>query len=79
MLVIHNTQRPEITLRKNSNSIYYRSMRESIAIGESMTTHIPTGDNRAYLLTIVLCGRKRRYHVSNLLYNIYDDNILEHN
>ena len=79
MLVIYNIQRPEITLSKKNNLIYYHAMRESVSMGESLTTHIPTGDNRAYLLTKVLHRRKRRYHVSNLLYNIYDDHILEHN
>ena len=77
--VIHNTQQPESTLSKKSNLIYYHAMRESVSMGESLTTHIPTGDNCAYLLTKVLHRRKRRYHVSNLLYNIYGDRILEHN
>ena len=42
MSVIHNTQRPESTLQKKSNSICYHAMRESVAIGESLTGHIPT-------------------------------------
>ena len=33
MLVIHNTQRPESTLRKKSNSICYQNVRESVAMG----------------------------------------------
>ena len=45
MLVIHNTQLPESTLRKNSNSIYYHAIRESLAMGESSTGHIPTAEN----------------------------------
>ena len=32
-LVIHNTQRPESTLGKKSNSICYQAMRESVAMG----------------------------------------------
>ena len=79
MSVIQNTQRPESTPRKKSNSIYYHAMRESIAMGQWLTTHFPTGDNRADLLTKVIYGRKRRYHMRNLLYNIYDDHILEYN
>ena len=33
MSVIHNTQRPESTLRKKSNSICYHAVRESVAMG----------------------------------------------
>ena len=50
MSVIQNTQRPEINLRKKSNSNCYHDMRESVAMGESLTTHIPTGENNAGLL-----------------------------
>ena len=31
--VIHNTQRPELTLRKKSNSMCYHDVRESVAMG----------------------------------------------
>ena len=48
-------------------------------MGELLTTHIPTGKNHAELLTKFLHRRKHRYHVSNLLYNIYDDHIQEDN
>ena len=79
MLVIQITKRPQSTLRGKINSICYHDMIKSVAMGELLMTHIPTGDNRVDLSTKVLYGRKRRYHVSNLLYNIYDDHILEHN
>ena len=79
MLVIHNTQLPEINLRKKSNSICYHAMIESVAMGELLTTRIPTGKNYEDLLTRVLCGRKQRYHMRNLLCDIYDGNILELN
>ena len=79
MSVIHNTQRLESNLRKKINSILYHAMRESVAIGKLLTTHIPTGENCAYLLTKVLYRIKWRYHVINLLYDIYDDHIIEHN
>ena len=46
-------------------------------MGDSLITHIPTGENRADLLKKVFYGRKWRHHVSNLLYDIYDDKILE--
>ena len=67
MSVIHNTHRLGSTLKKKSNSIYYHAMRESFTVGESLTNNIPTDKNCAGLLTKVLYGKKRRYHVSNLL------------
>ena len=48
-------------------------MRESVAMGESLTGHVPTDENPLGLLTKVLTGRKREYHVSNILYDIYDE------
>ncbi len=73
MSVIHNTQRPESMLKKKSNSICYHAVRESVAIGESLTGHIGTNENVCDLATKVLYGQKRRYMVSQLLYDIYDD------
>ena len=64
-------------MRKNSNSVCYHYMRENTAVGESLTTHIPTDDNCEDFFTKVLYGRKRRYHVSNPLYDIYYDHILK--
>ena len=65
MLIIHNNHRTESILRKKSNLICYHAMRESFAMGELLTTHIPTGDNCAESLTKVIYVRKRRYQVSN--------------
>ena len=73
MSVIHNTQRPESTLKKKSNSIAYHAVRESVAMGESLTGHVGTNSNVADLATKVLVGKKRRGMVNKLLYNIYDD------
>ena len=73
MSVIHNTQRPESTLKKKNNSIVYHAVRESVAMGESLTGHVGTNNNPADLATKVLYGRKRRNMVSKLLFNIYDD------
>ena len=42
-------------------------------MGDSLTKHVGTNDNCADLATNVLYGGKRRFHVSNLLYGIYDD------
>ena len=73
MSVIHNTQRPELTLRKKSNSICYHAMRESVAMGESLTGHIPTAKNCAYLATKIIPGGGKRDHlVGKLLFDIVD-------
>ena len=73
MSVIHNTQRPELMLKKKSNSVCYHTVCESVAIGESLTGHIGTNENVGDLATKVLYGQKRQYMVSQLLYDIYDD------
>ena len=41
MSVVSNTSRPESVLRKKSNSVYYHSVHESVAMGESLVRHIP--------------------------------------
>ena len=74
MSVIYNTQRPESTLRKKSNSICYHAIRESVAMGESKTTHIRSEENPADLGTKVMPGgRKRDYLISKVLYDLADD------
>ena len=72
--VIHNTQQPESTLKKKSNLIAYHAVRESVAMGESLTGHVGTNDNPADLATKVLYCKKRQDMVLKLLPNIYDDN-----
>ena len=62
MSVIHNTQQPESTLRKKSNSICFHAVREAVAMGELLTGHIRTTENPADLLTkVVAGGAKRNY------------------
>ena len=73
MSVIKNTQTPESTLNKKSNAICYHFCRESVAMGESLTAHIPTNENVADLATKVLYGEKRRGHVRELLRDLYDE------
>ena len=72
MSVIHNTSKPESVLNKKSNSICYHFVRESVAIRECLTTHVPAVRNWADLLTKVLFGRKRRELVQGVLFDIYD-------
>ena len=67
MSVIHNTQSPESTLKKKSNSICYHDVRESVTVGNSLTGNVGTNKNCADLATKVLYRGNRRFHVSNLL------------
>ena len=73
MSVIHNTQRSESTLSKKSNSICYHAVRELVAMGESLTVHIPTAENCAELATkIIPGGQKCDRLVGKLLFEIVD-------
>ena len=72
ILDIHNTRRPESTLKNKINYIFYHAACQSFVMGGFLTIHICTNKNCAYLSTKVLYGGKCRLHVSNLLYNIYD-------
>ena len=44
-------------------------------MGESLVDHIPSKENITDLLTKVLYGEKRRYLVSNILYDIHDNHM----
>ena len=72
MSVIHNTQRPEYTFKKKKKSIYYHALRESVAMGECLTMHIPTKDNLSDMMTKVLYGSKNSGLVEGLMYDVYD-------
>ena len=73
MSVIHNRQRPESMLRKKSNSICYHAVRESAAMGESLTAHVSTHHNPADICTKVLPGGQKRDFITSLvLYNLTD-------
>ena len=66
MPVIHNTQRPESTLKKKIISVFYHAVRDFVAVGGSLTGNIVTNKNCADLATKVFYGGKLRFHVSNL-------------
>jgi hypothetical protein len=71
MSVIHNTQRPESMLKKKSNSVCYHYCRESVAMSECVTGHVPTKRNPADLCTKVIPGGVQRdYLVTQILYDI---------
>ena len=47
MSVVHNISRPELVLRKKSNSVCYHTVYESVAMGESLVGHILCKENVA--------------------------------
>ena len=73
MFVVYNTQRPESMLKKKCNSICYHAVRELVAMGESITSHISTLLNFSNLMTKVTSGQKRKNLVGGVLFDIYDN------
>ena len=70
MSVIHNTQKPQSTLKKKSNSICYHFVREAVAMGECLTSHIRSEENPADICTKIIPGGMKRRHLTELiLYN----------
>ncbi len=73
MSVIHNTQRPESTLKKKNLSICYHAVRKAVAMGEILTSHVRTENNFSDFMTKVTYGQKWRHLVGSILFDIYDD------
>ena len=67
MSVIHNTQRPESTLKKKSNSVCYHAVREAVAMGECLNGHVSTHDNPADICTKIMPGGQKRNHLIGLI------------
>ena len=73
MSVIYNTQQPESTLNKNSNSICYHTIRESVEMKEIMTEHVPSVENPANIcMKVVTGGAKRNHLIGNVSHDLYD-------
>jgi hypothetical protein len=70
MSVIHNTQKPESTLKKKSNSICYHFCRESVAMGETMTAHIK--NNPADICTKLIPGGIKRDRICDMIIPYYN-------
>ena len=58
MSVIHNTTKPESTLKKKCNPIAYHAIHKSVSMGESLTGHVSSEDKPADLLTKIVTGHK---------------------
>ena len=72
MSVVNNTSRTESLLRKKSSTVCNHAIHESAAMGESVVVPIPSEENIPDLMTKVLYGQKRKYLVSNILYDTYE-------
>ncbi len=75
MSIIKNTSKQKSTLNKNSNTVCYHLVRESVATGETLTVHIPGAENPANLMTKVLSRSKCQYLIQSLLHDIYDNDM----
>jgi hypothetical protein len=73
MSVVTNTSKPELTLKKKSNSICYHAVREAVAMGEALVAHIPTKKNLVDLFTKVLYGQTLRFLVSRMLWDVFPE------
>jgi hypothetical protein len=67
MYVVHNTQRPESVLKKNSNSIFYHAVCRSAVVGEQIIGHVPSVDTPADICTKVVPGGQQWNHLIRLL------------
>ena len=74
MSVIHNTQNPESTLKKKSNSIAYHYVRSRCAADILRIEWINTKDQLADILTKVHTGEVRK-RLANMI--MWDDDELE--
>jgi hypothetical protein len=72
MSVIFNTQRPESTLKKKSNSICYHFCREAVAMGEAMTSHIRSENNPADICTKLIPGGIKRDRLCEMILHYYN-------
>jgi hypothetical protein len=70
---VTNSSTPESILKKKCNSICYHAIREPVAMGETLLTHIRTGENLADFLTKTTSGAKCCKLVSGVVHDIYDD------
>ena len=73
MSVIHNTQKPESTLKKKSNPICYHAIRESVAMKEIMTRNVLSVDNPSDICAkVVPYGEKQKHLIGKALHELYE-------
>ncbi len=69
MSIMKISQTPESQLKKKNNATCYHALHESVAVGESLCTHVCLEDNYADLMTKVLTGQKRQDLVRQIFYD----------
>ena len=74
MPIIHNSSKPESTLKKKCNANTYYAVHIFVAMRESLKGHIRVENNPANLQTKVVTGQKRKNLVPLVLKDIYDGN-----
>ena len=72
MSVIHNTSKPESTLKKKANSVCYHYIRECIAAGEALTAHIATHQNPSDTCTKCLPAGEKRDYLNGMILHFFD-------
>ena len=69
--VVNNSSKPDSSLNEKSNEVCFRFVREAVAMGECLITHISTHLNLGDLATkIVPGGAKQSNLVDMTLYDI---------
>jgi hypothetical protein len=68
MSVVHNSSKPESTLKKKSNSIAYHYVRSKVAAGIARIAYEPTGSNLADMLTKIQAGPVRQRLAQRVLH-----------
>ena len=71
MSVVHNTSRPESTLKKKSNSIVYHFIRESATASEIQISHVESKENISDMLTKIQTGPERKQLAQMVLYEAF--------
>ena len=71
--VIHNTQKSESALKKKSNSVVYHVCRESVAMGENLTSWIPSPLNPVDICTKVIAGGTKRANAIDMIVHFVGD------
>ena len=78
MSVVHNTSKPESTLKKKANLVCYHYIRKVVAADECRTGHISTHENPADIATKPLpSGDKKDYLVSKMTVFSHQNTIQE--
>ena len=77
MSVILNSSRPQSTLTKKSNSIFYHAVREAVAMDEFMVGNISTHDKYSDILTKMTHGGKRVKLASGVIWYFYDSSVYQ--